>query len=80
MAKTGEVRYDEEGNDKTYEDDDVSDYWMKHYVTAQAMCSLCDCSGVIDVTVHRHPGRYFCICPNGQAMRWHLKGKVPERK
>lgn len=72
MAKTGDVRYDEEGNNKTYEDDDVSDYWLKHYCNGPT-CDLCDNTGVIKIVVHRRPGKYFCICPNGQAARWHVK-------
>jgi hypothetical protein len=74
MAKPGDVRFDEEGNNKTYEDDDVTNYWLKHYVGGRG-CALCDNSGILEV----ESGRYFCICPNGQAMRWHIK-IVPPKK
>ena len=74
MAKPGDVRFDEEGNNHVWEDDDVTTYWLKHY-TKNPLCDLCENKGIIEV----RSGRYFCICPNGQAMRYHLK-KVPERK
>jgi len=78
MSKPGEERYDEEGNNKTWEDDDVTEYWLKHY-SSTGTCDLCDNTGVIYPRYHTQTKGYFCFCPNGQAMRWHLK-TVPERK
>ncbi len=64
---SGVVRHDEEGNDKTYEDEHVSEYWVKHYIGPNGLCALCDNSGKIKT---EKSGYHFCICPNGQVMRW----------
>lgn len=77
MAKPGEVRYDDEGNDKTWEDDDVTAYWLEHYVGSDTLCILCKNRGRVDLayTGYTVKGdlieKPFCICPNGQVLRWH---------
>lgn len=64
------------------EDDRITQYWLKHYMADH--CTLCGNSGVIDTRAVRTPigvlcGRLnWCICPNGQIMRYHTKGKLPE--
>lgn len=55
---------DAEGNNKQYETAAITAYWLEHYATASG-CKLCNNSG-------RAIGD-FCICPNGQAMRYHSK-------
>lgn len=63
--------------------DPITDYWIKHYAP-KAHCGLCGNSGVIDSTGVRTPagfdfgGRFWCICPNGQAWRTQLGGNGPK--
>lgn len=60
----------------------VEDYWLEFYCTEH--CTLCGNSGVVDTRGVRTPvgvpcGRKnWCICPNGQVLRHHAKGKLPE--
>lgn len=54
----------------------LADFWHDHYVVG-GLCGLCANHGVIDTTdkltaPNGQPakgGRFFCICPNGQAMK-----------
>ena len=52
----------------------ITEYWAEHYIKDNH-CGLCGNCGVIDTTgtttaaAYEVGGRYFCICPNGQAMR-----------
>jgi hypothetical protein len=79
MSKPGEERFDEEGNNKIWEDDDVTSYWLKHYVGDDGNCALCGNHGRVELGSADYTAdgkvieKPFCICPNGQAMRWHLK-------
>lgn len=63
----------------------VVNYWLKHYVSDNHLCSLCGNFGAIDTRAALSPagvpcGRMnWCICPNGQAMRLKLGG-YPEQK
>jgi hypothetical protein len=70
----------------------ITGYWEKYYLTEETaegigsyrMCSLCSNNGIIDTRGTLSPrgndlGRKnWCICPNGQALRKHAKGKLPE--
>lgn len=53
----------------------LEEYWLKHYLSKEGMCSLCGQSGKIDSTGVETPagiivGRVnYCICPNGTKMR-----------
>jgi hypothetical protein len=53
----------------------VEQYWLEHY-TLHGLCSLCGNSGRIKVTyrIRRYDEKVersdFCICPNGQTLRW----------
>lgn len=58
--------YDEEGNDVTYLREAITNYWHEHYVVG-GMCGLCANRGVLAGLNLRT----YCICPNGQAMRYH---------
>lgn len=74
----GVAREDDEGNDKTYEHEMVTKYWLDHYCTEH--CTLCGNSGIIDTRAVTTPaGISVCICPNGQAMRWHKAAGATER-
>ncbi len=62
----------------------VTDYWLEFYIN-NGHCSLCGNHGYIDTTGVRTPAglevgrKNFCICPNGQAMRYHTgKGDTDE--
>lgn len=55
----------------------VSNYWAAFYVSKNHLCSLCGNRGVLDtfrIAISaagvNSGGKLFCICPNGQAMRW----------
>lgn len=68
---------------KTWKDNThVTKYWLKHYVN-QGHCSLCGNSGFIDTTgvttaAGRSVGRKnYCICPNGQCIRFQVSGETP---
>lgn len=63
----GVPRTDEEGNNKIYEHEVVTDYWLKNYVGPDSLCVLCKNSGRIKLEGQT----VFCICPNGQAIRWY---------
>ena len=58
----------------------VEEYWMKYYVN-DGLCSLCGNTGIIDTTGVCTPAgvevgrKNFCICPNGQARRWHAESE-----
>lgn len=53
----------------------VEEYWHEHYVS-NGLCSLCANSGIIDTTGITSAGgspvgrQNFCLCPNGQTLRW----------
>lgn len=53
----------------------LEEYWLKHYLSKEGMCSLCGQWGKIDSTGVETPagvivGRVnYCICPNGTKMR-----------
>lgn len=61
----------------------ITDYWYAYY--AAQHCTLCGNCGVIDTRGVRTPagvlvGRLnYCLCPNGQLLRYHdpkgLEGK-----
>lgn len=57
------------------ENEAITDYYFKHY--AGRHCSLCGNSGIIDTTGVKTPRgipvgkKNYCICPNGQALRFH---------
>lgn len=61
---------------------EVQEYWAEYFIS-NALCSLCGNSGVINtigVTSRAgiHCGRLnWCICPNGQIMRYGAEGKEP---
>lgn len=45
------------------EDDIIAHFWIENYMTNERIsCPLCEGNGKIK-------GYYFCICPNGQAMK-----------
>lgn len=71
---------DAEGNDKTYENEAVTLYWLEHY-TGAPLCELCDNSGMIRKVTEIHPRTVFsaswCICPNGQKMRYVTRSRDP---
>jgi hypothetical protein len=61
----------------------ITDYWHNHYVNYDTpvgkwgMCSLCGNTGLIDTReTATSPAGFkcgkinFCICPNGQTMRY----------
>lgn len=59
-------------------DDLLNTLWLRWYVGADTLCTLCGNTGRIDTTATaRSPagvmaGRVnFCICPNGRSMRAH---------
>ena len=64
----------------------LSDYWLKYY--SNGHCSLCGNHGYIDSRGVKTPaglevGRInYCICPNGQQIRYNSKdlpnGGLPE--
>lgn len=73
----GVERYDDEGNDKIYEHEAVTQYWLKHYAPLGVLCVLCGNSGIVDTTSSARNAlgqpagaKTCCICPNGQLMRW----------
>lgn len=50
--------------------------WLKNYTAAEAHCTLCANTGIIDTTNsaiscsgHRPGRKNYCICPNGQRMK-----------
>ena len=51
------------------ESDIISDFWVRNYLTDKdglPHCVLCDDnSGIIE----NSNGKFFCVCPNGQAMK-----------
>lgn len=55
----------------------MTDFWHANYVGADGLCGLCGNHGVIDTrggltAPNGRPaagGRFFCVCPNGQAMK-----------
>ncbi len=58
------------------EDTVVTEYWLKHYVSSNMLCTLCGNTGIIDTRetaispVGTQSGRLnWCICRNGQANR-----------
>ncbi len=62
----------------------ITDYWLQYY-TGSSLCSLCGNSGVIDTrktaisAAGVNQGRLnWCICPNGQGLRDHANGELPE--
>jgi hypothetical protein len=55
-----------------YENAEVTAYWRKYYIVDH-LCGLCGNTGAIR-TAHE-PMNFFCICPNGQAMR--ALGHIP---
>lgn len=73
----GAEREDAEGNDQTYKHELVTQYWLTHYCAAR--CALCDNAGIV------YPVRaggtsmpaQWCICPNGQKMRWMTRKAAP---
>jgi excinuclease UvrABC ATPase subunit len=60
-----------------WENEAVTKYWLKHFVGKTGRCTLCDNTGIIEVTMegrskfHAMP----CVCPNGQGVRHHAKKK-----
>lgn len=70
MTVTGVVCTEDEGNDKTYEHEAVTAYWLEHYCTV-LRCDLCGNKGVL---IRTDGTATYCICPNGQTMRrWEVK-------
>jgi hypothetical protein len=55
----------------------ITDYWLKYYtVDSSTLCQLCANTGVLFINTFSPAGvlvrgKQFCICPNGQAMRFH---------
>ena len=55
----------------------ISDFWLDNYRNLEKdLCGLCGNTGMIDTTNSavspmgiKAGGRYFCICPNGRAMK-----------
>jgi hypothetical protein len=59
----------------------ITDYWFKFYHAEH--CTLCGNSGIVDTRGVRTPagvevGRLnWCICPNGQTIRYAMHGEEP---
>jgi len=60
----------------------LADFWLANYLHKEH-CGLCGNSGVIDTRGVRTAagvecgGRFWCVCPNGDAYRRQAKGKGP---
>lgn len=60
----------------------IADYWSKNYCTMH--CTLCGNTGIIDTRGTRTPAGWevgrlnWCLCPNGQLMRYHSKSEPTE--
>lgn len=72
MAKR--IRTDEEGNDITYRNEAVTDYWLEHY-SKSGVCDLCGNHGVFDSAITGR--KNWCFCPNGQKLRYMNRGMLP---
>lgn len=60
----------------------LTNYWLEHYVS-RGHCGLCGNSGVIRTIGVKTAagfevgGEFWCICPNGQALRKQCGGESP---
>jgi hypothetical protein len=50
----------------------INDYWWNHY-RDETGCALCGNSGEL---IKVNGTKTYCICPNGQHMRYHIENKV----
>jgi len=58
-----------------WENEAVTEYWLQYYLV-DGHCSLCGNHGMIDCREVRTPAGHkvgrlnYCICPNGQTLRY----------
>jgi hypothetical protein len=61
-----------------------ADTWFEFFHAGTSCCGLCGNSGIVDTRDHvvdprgvECGVRAFCLCPNGRALKEHLRDELP---